>query len=637
MLAGKLIFRGNTATTGSEIFITDGTTPGTVLIKDINEGSSGCNPGDFVLMNGFVYFSAVTASEGRELWKTDGTFDGTKLLKDIVPGSDSSNKQGEYQLFSAGNYLLFAASTPATGVELWVSDGTTIGTNLLADINIGNGGADSSNPAHFFTLNGLVLFTATAATTGNEIWKTDGTFDGTILLKDINPGPASSTEIELAPGLSVPLFLGFHAFGNQAFFQANDGSSVGELWVSDGTTANTSLIKNIVPGTAPSIILLADAVNLPGKFIFPVSDLSIRSELWESDGTPGGTVLFKSFTPITPGELPEILIPFTSNIETGTFSQTLFQGKNFFFTGGTLAEGYELWMSDGTPTGTSLVKDIYPGPDNGIDAGALSYFYTSAGLFFSANDGVNGLELWKSDGTALGTSLVADILTGASGSQPSINGFIINGKVLFEANNGDSPSTPPETDLYAVDGNYSPLPITISEFKVIAVAADALLSWSTLQEVNSKDFIIQRSFNGLNFTDIGYKAAMGNSTGLHQYSFTDMGIMLFGQSTLYYRLVMRDMDGKTTFSKIITLKISGNSWNVRLLSNPVQEDVKLELTGCSQFVQVNINDMNGKILYKNRYAAGNTIIRIPTANIPHGYYELEVIHAGEKKSIRFVK
>jgi ELWxxDGT repeat protein len=393
LLAGKLIFRGNTASTGSEIFITDGTTLGTVLIKDINGGATGSNPGDFVLMNGFVYFSAVTAAEGRELWKTNGTFDGTKILKDIVPGPDSSNNLDKYQLFSAGNYLLFAANTASTGIELWVSNGSTIGTDLLADINFGNGGADSSNPAHFFTLNGLVLFTASAATSGNEIWKTDGTLGGTLLLKDINPGPAGCTEIELFPGLSVPLFLGFHAYNNQAFFQANDGSSTGELWITDGTTANTVQIKNIVATTGPSIILLADAVNLPGKFIFPITDLESRSELWESDGTPGGTVLFKSFNPITPGEIPEILIPYTSNIETGTYSQTLFQGKNFFFTGGTVAEGYELWMSDGSLTGTALIKDINPGANNGLDPGSLSYLYTSAGMFFSANDGVNGLEL----------------------------------------------------------------------------------------------------------------------------------------------------------------------------------------------------------------------------------------------------
>lgn len=69
----KVVFTGFTAATGEELYITDGTPAGTVLVKDIVPGTTSSIPADFVFMNGFIYFTAVTAAEGRELWRTDGT------------------------------------------------------------------------------------------------------------------------------------------------------------------------------------------------------------------------------------------------------------------------------------------------------------------------------------------------------------------------------------------------------------------------------------------------------------------------------------------------------------------------------------------------------------------------------------
>jgi ELWxxDGT repeat protein len=77
--------------------------------------------------------------------------------------------------------------------------------------------------------------------------------------------------------------------------------------------------------------------------------------------------------------------------------------------------GKELWKSDGTTTGTVMVKDI---------STSISYLASltnvNGTLYFSANDGVNGQELWKSDGTTTGTVMVKDIRTGTSGSTPSL-------------------------------------------------------------------------------------------------------------------------------------------------------------------------------------------------------------------------
>src|SRR5262249_10940482 len=158
-------------------------------------------------------------------------------------------------------------------------------------------------PNSFYLLGSTVLFAATDATHGEEIWKTDGTPGGTTILKDINPGLPSSTSVEVFPGFSFPILQGFHTFNNHAFFQAFDGVSTGEIWSTDGTPDNAELIKDIVPGGAFSIafITLTNAVNLSGKFMFGVYDGGERSELWESDGTPDNTTMFKAFSTVSSG------------------------------------------------------------------------------------------------------------------------------------------------------------------------------------------------------------------------------------------------------------------------------------------------------------------------------------------------
>ena len=104
-------------------------------------------------------------------------------------------------------------------------------------------------------------------------------------------------------------------------------------------------------------------------------------------------------------------------------------GSTLFFTASTATHGTELWKTDGTESGTKLVKDVFPGSGN---SNALHLTNLDGTLYFTADDGIHGKELWKSDGTAAGTMLVRDIKSGSGTSNPS--GLTsLNGKLYFFA------------------------------------------------------------------------------------------------------------------------------------------------------------------------------------------------------------
>ena len=140
LLNGKFIFKGISPHCGKEIYITDGTSNGTKLIKDINPGTENSQTmaTSMAAFNNYLYFAAVTPGEGCELWKTDGTAANTVMVKDIIAGAASGIDSMGFRIASNGTVVLFSANTTANGNELWTSAGTAATTNLLKDINPGS-------------------------------------------------------------------------------------------------------------------------------------------------------------------------------------------------------------------------------------------------------------------------------------------------------------------------------------------------------------------------------------------------------------------------------------------------------------------------------------------------------------------
>lgn len=634
VIGQKLVFAGRTAATGIELYITDGTPAGTQLLKDIMPGPPDSEPYDGVMMNNVFYFSAFTTAEGRELWKTDGTEAGTTLVKDINPGAAGSNDPGAYFPIANGSWFLFSAKGTADGRELWKSDGTGAGTIQLKDINPG---ADSSNPDYFATFNNIVLFSATTKNEGSEYWRSDGTSGGTYMLKDINPGAgdANVIQIEIFPGTGIyvpfPIFSGYHVFNNKAFFSATDGTNGGNLYVTDGTTANTTLVKTIIAGPSVAEIMMFNAVNSAGKFFFSVTNGDDRAELWQSDGTPGGTALFKSFyLSSSGGSVPIILKDFSFN--QGGFTGELFQGNKFFFTASLLPDGNELWISDGTIGNTAMVKNIGPGNSDGIE-GSFSYLYTKDLLYFSADNGSKGVELWRSDGTGDGTNMVKDIHLNAGHSEPQMM-IINNGKVFFGANDGDDLDHP---DLFVLDGNFLPLPVSLISFTATISGADVQLQWQTAREINTRDYTVERSRDALHFESAGTIPAKGIVTGPIQYQFADIKALVTNSGNIFYRLAVNDRDGKITYSKVLLVQGKTENWNVSVLGNRPGEKLRISVSGGSEPIQLTIRNLSGSILYK--YTCGGSVpmtaLEIPV--LSRGVYTLTIFQGGRMKTIQIIR
>jgi ELWxxDGT repeat protein len=392
-----MYFSATSAATGLELWKTDGTVAGTVLVKDIQDGAYGSGVRNLTNVNGTLFFSADDGVGGYELWKSDGTSAGTTLVSDIQRGRGGSSPSNFVAL---GSTLIFSANDGSNGVELWQSNGTAVGTTLVRNIRTGNVG---SNPGNMTAVTGSVYFTADDGTNGVELWKTDGTNAGTVLVRNIRAGVASSTPSSLVN------------VNGTLYFSANDGTNGVELWKSSGTAATTVLVRSIFAGLSSANP--TQLTNVGGTLYFAADDGTSGVELWKSDGTNAGTVRVADIQAGAVGSNP---------------TQFLSVGTTLFFAAQT-SSGVELWKSTGTAAGTTLVKDIQVGAGSSSPTGLKN---NNGTVFFAADDGVNGVELWKTDGTAAGTVLVQNINTTAGVGSNPVRLEVFNGKLLFQANDG---------------------------------------------------------------------------------------------------------------------------------------------------------------------------------------------------------
>ena len=390
--AGGVVFAANDGSHGNEIWFSTGIAGGSLLLIDANTGTLGSAPADFVRINDTIYFTANSGSLGRELWMTDGTVAGTVIVKDINPGVSSSTPQ---KLVNLNGTLYFSATDDVSGRELWTSDGTLNGTVRVADIVNGGG---SSSPADLVGVGPTLYFRAN----GDELWKTDGTANGTLLVADVNP--SGDAQLDQLTNVNGTLY-----------FVATDGSHGVELWTSSGAAGNTQQVLDIQSGTVGSAPRELTASN--GKLYFVADDGAHGAELWVSNGLAAGTTLVSDLNANSTSSSPAHLTDVNGLL---------------YFVANDSVHGVELWKSSGTAGTTQLVDDVQSGSGSSFPTQLAN---VNGVLYFAANDGAHGNEPWMSTGTAAGTQLVADLNPGAAGSIP--NGFTSFGtSLVFAADDG---------------------------------------------------------------------------------------------------------------------------------------------------------------------------------------------------------
>jgi ELWxxDGT repeat protein len=362
---GYVYFAASTDALGRELWRSNGTT--TELVKDINGENAGMddsNPAQFGFLGNWLYFRADDGVHGRELWRTDGTAANTTMVKDINSGSENS---GPANLTAFGGLLYFSATDAAHGNEIWKTDGTAAGTTLVADINLLDGGAQSSGPYNLKVFNNLLYFAAADGVHGYELWKTDGTAGQTSLVKDIFEGP------ELSGPESLTVYNG------ALYFSADDGVHGYELWKTDGTAAQTSLVKDIRVGIQSSNPESITVHN--GALYFSADDGVHGNELWKSGGTAANTVMVMDINPNNVGA------------DSSTPDWFTVLGQTLFFAADDGTNGRELWRTDGTEVNTSRVTDIDPSdssfPEQLVPLGDFVYFNAIS---------TSGKGVWRTDG-----------------------------------------------------------------------------------------------------------------------------------------------------------------------------------------------------------------------------------------------
>ncbi|PCH98408.1 MAG: hypothetical protein COB85_01565 [Bacteroidetes bacterium] len=333
---------------------TNGTENGTALVKGFTMSQSS----EIIVYKNFLFFAGSVAGYNFELWTSNGTGAGTELFKTINIFNNSYGSSPQ-DFIIAGDLLYFTAdnmvydNTPLPNREVWVTDGTAAGTRIVKDIFPDVG---TSSPTLYAVLDDILYFTAHDSiyypgwNYNRELWKTDGTEDGTIIVKDINyhkPEPLPWGTGGNANAKEVIIMNG------DIYLVANDGAAAGYLWKSDGTTTGTVKIisSDTLVSSTPSKLISAGY-----KFYFKAGTGSYGIELWESDGTGAGTKMVADIYPGSNGGDPQNMAHINGYL---------------YFTIDNGTEGQELWRIE-SPTGIDeqAIKEeslfsIYPNPNSG--------------------------------------------------------------------------------------------------------------------------------------------------------------------------------------------------------------------------------------------------------------------------------
>ncbi len=207
---------------------------------------------------------------------------------------------------------------------------------------------------------------------------------------------------------------------------------------------------------------------------------------------------------------------------------------------------------------------------------------------------------------------------GSGGWNTSTQTLFPNGIVDFgEAENGEAYVVSLTSGaVYRLDGaNGGPLPVTLAKFSGAVVDHAVKLNWTTATEFNLKQFEIEYSLTGDNFSQAGTVAASGTAGGSH-YTFTHV---INSAGAVFYRLKMLDKDGKNSYSGVVKLVL--NDKNLNLVSPSLVTDgfIHINLSN-TNYNSVEVLNANGVLMLTRKIEGVTGRVNIPASRLTPGVY-----------------
>lgn len=512
------------------------------------------------------------------------------LVKDINPQSAWSSPR---KLTDVNGTLFFEAFN-GLGGELWKSDGTANGTVMVKDIFPGPSNSDINNMKN---INGTLYFRANDGVHGVELWKSDGTSAGTMMVKDIKPGSASGYGDEIV------------YFKNKIFFFAVDNVNGVGLWTTDGTDSGTVLFKDMVTGSMTgggyNVTIVNDVMYFWGN-----SNGTTSVELWRSDGTVGGTSMVKTFQGIVSYMLPS-------------------NGKLFFAYGGGPTGKQGFWVSDGTDTGTILLKEM--------DVTHMVYFSGTACmidmdgvLYFNGNDRIVGNELWKSDGTINGTVLVKNIKKGNLSSLTQTPNFTkYKGLLYFVATDSVQSSELWRSDgtaegTFAVEAPFSghTHPTSLLVYKNTLIFNASPWTGNTGTE-------LWRSDGTAAGTSMIYDINPGSGSSSTIWHTESNGKLFFNATHTTYGIELWALE----FPNVDIVDVNySESDEMQIYPNPAKDVVYI--SGLKEGALTDVRDVNGKLVLRIPCCQFNGVLDL--TELVNGVYMIHVYNEGKISNYKLV-
>ncbi|MBD3881757.1 hypothetical protein IFO70_08330 [Phormidium tenue FACHB-886] len=375
------------------------------IVRDIKFGAEASNPGNVTAVGNFAYFSA-SDENGSALWRTDGTLDGTKKIRNF--SSITSEKFAVVGSGAAAN-VYFVADDGVTGSELWTTDGTT--ARQVADFQ--TNGTASSDPKQLMALGDRLYFTAKTANQITNLYRTANSAGTAVELvaraSEIVTNPdGTASAAPVVANLSTTEMIADNATGTLYF--------TGRLQIGAGAGA-TSSGNELLSVTNNNVFGLTDFQ--PGSDSSSLRNLTLIGNKLFATAFVGGSFDPRLIRVDGFGTSPNYTIvqqgADTLTVD-GKLQYTLTANGTLYFTAANASQGKEIFKLDnaltvvGTGTGAgktvdaTLLKDV----QLGTSVGSEPFNLLSIGneIYFFADDGEAGRELWKSDGTDAGTVLV---------------------------------------------------------------------------------------------------------------------------------------------------------------------------------------------------------------------------------------